>query len=155
MRDLTSADDLLYSLRRDNEEINDMISRLEELRALATSMTAPTDKEAVQTSGSGDKLVKLVAKIIDLENDINAEVDAYCERKEVVKEIAFKIKNESYQNMIYDYFLCNLPLWQIADDYEITYDNARQRLVRSKRIFEKIFEEDKKLKIPNIVFNQK
>lgn len=155
MRDLTNTDDLLYSLRTDNEEINDMISRLEELKSLATSMTVPTDKEAVQTSSSGDKMVKLVAKIVDLENDINAEVDAYCERKEVVKEIAFKIKNENYQNMIYDYFLCNLPLWQIAEDYEITFDNARQRLVRSKRVFEKIFEEEKKSRIPSIVFGEK
>lgn len=155
MIDLTNSDDLLYSLRTDSNDINKKINQLEELRAIATSVTVATDKEAVQSSGSQDKMAKIVAKIVDLEEEINAEIDGYCVRREWVKDILFEIKNENYQNVIYDYFVCNLPLWQVADDYDITLDNAKKRLRRSKKIFEDIFENKKKEKIHDIVYNGK
>lgn len=154
MRNLFNSNDLLYSLRVDNEEINKLVDKLNELKAIATSVTVATDKEAVQSSGSQDKMANIVAKIVDLEYEIDAEVDGYIERREFVKEIIFEIENENYQNILYDYFICNLDLWQIEENENINHDNARQRMFRAQKVFEKIFNAKKNIKTQNIVCEQ-
>lgn len=155
MRDLNNATDLLYSLRNDSESINRLIEKLEDLKSSATSITVATDKVNVQSSGSYDKMADVVAKIIDLEYEIDGQVDGYIERREFVKELIFKIKNENYQNMLYDYFICNLALYQIEENENVTHDNARKRLSRAIKVFETIFETKKSTKIQDVVCNKK
>lgn len=155
MTDLNNAIELLYSLRNIDNEIREQIDLLDQLRSVVTSVTVSTDKEAVQSSGSKDKMAGIIAKIVDLENEINAKTDGLINRKNIVKEVIFSIEKENYQDLLYDYFICNIPLWQISENMGITYDACKKQLSRAKRCFERMFDSKKKQKIQHIVENIK
>ena len=72
-----TADEFLSQIERADTLINGKCSELYRLRCLATSVTVPTDREAVQTSGVSDKVGSTVAKIVDLQNEINDMIDDY------------------------------------------------------------------------------
>ena len=83
-----TAKEYLLQVRRMDRLINNKIAELEQLRTLATSITAATDREAVQTSGVSDKVGNVVASIVDLQAEINALVDAYVnKRKEIIAQL--------------------------------------------------------------------
>lgn len=77
----------LYSLLDIDKEIEQKIELINELRANAIGTTASTDKEPVQSSGSQDKLGGVVAKIVDLENEVNELEDNYFERRKLAKKL--------------------------------------------------------------------
>ena len=49
------------------KENHDDLMRIMELRTAAENCSVRYDKESMQTSGGGDKLTKLVGKLVDLE----------------------------------------------------------------------------------------
>lgn len=71
----------LEQIERADALIDSKLSELYRLRCLATSVTVPTDREAVQTSGVSDKVGSIVAKIIDLENEIDDMIDQYIDTR--------------------------------------------------------------------------
>lgn len=76
-----TADEFLKQIERADTLIDSKLSELYRLRCLATSVTVPTDREAVQTSGVSDKVGSIVAKIIDLENEIDDMLDGYIDTR--------------------------------------------------------------------------
>lgn len=135
-----SGKELLYSIRDIDEDIADKLEKLEILKASVIGITARTDKEAVQSNGSQDKIGTLMAKILDLEKEINASTDNFVERKNLVKKLIFQLERESHQNVLYDLFICKMPLYEIADNYELTYKGAEKLKGRAIREFEKLYE---------------
>lgn len=135
-----SGKEFLYSLFSINSDIAEKVDRLEELKASAIGTTASTDKEPVQSSGSKDKLGTVVSSIVDLENEINLKTGDYIKRRDFAKKLIFKIENEKYQNLLYDYFILRNPLYQVAEENEMTYDGAKSCKKRAIRSFSKLFE---------------
>lgn len=133
--------EFLYSLNTIDKELTDKLEKLEMLRTMAIKITACTDKEAVQSNGSQDKLGNIMAKIVDMENEINEHTDNYCKRKEIAKDLIFKIEKESYQNMLYDLFICHIPLYQVAENYELTYKGAETTRRKAIVEFDKLFKD--------------
>lgn len=130
----------LYSLLEFDKDVKHKLEMLAELKSLAIGTTASTDKEPVQSSGSQDKLGGIVAKIVDLETDINIATDELCDRRKLAKEIIFQISNEKYQNVLYDLFiLCN-PLYMVAENHDMTYDACKGYRNRAIVIFDELFE---------------
>ena len=76
-----TADEFLKQIERADTLIDSKLSELYRLRCLATSVTVPTDREAVQTSGVSDKVGSIVAKIVDLENEIDDMIDGYIDTR--------------------------------------------------------------------------
>lgn len=132
--------ELLYSLKDLNRDIHKKLDMLDELKATVIGITASSDKEAVQGNGDKDKLGAMMSKIVDLENEINSRVDDYAKRREVAKDIIFKIANENQQNVLYDFFICHLKLYAIAENYDMTYDNCKKCHKRAIKKFEEIYD---------------
>lgn len=76
-----TADEFLKQIERADSMIDSKLSELYRLRCLVTSITVPTDREAVQTSGVSDKVGNIVAKIVDLENEIDEMIDGYIDTR--------------------------------------------------------------------------
>ena len=75
------AKNYLLEIRKLNRKIDNKQIQLDSLNALITSIT-PTLKEInVQSNGSQDRLGDSMAKIIDLQDEINREIDRYVDRK--------------------------------------------------------------------------
>ncbi len=76
-----TADEFLKQIERADTLIDSKLSELYRLRCLVTSITVPTDREAIQTSGVSDKVGNTVAKIVDLENEIDDMIDEYIDTR--------------------------------------------------------------------------
>ena len=85
---MMTADEFLQQIKTYDTLVNCKLEELQRLYDLVTQITSATDKEVVQTSGASDKVGKTVAKIIDLQNEINDTVDEYVDiRRHCIKVI--------------------------------------------------------------------
>lgn len=68
--------------------INRKQKEIESLREKITSISVSTDSEKVMSSGSGDLIAEAVAKIVDLQNEINADIDRFIDlKRQIMKSI--------------------------------------------------------------------
>ena len=76
------------------------------LKELTTRITPSYKTEPVSGGGNSDKIGDAVSKMIDLEIEIAATIEAYIERKKKVGNIIEKIKNPDQAAVLYKrYFL--------------------------------------------------
>lgn len=131
--------EFLYSLKQYNSDILKKAEKLEQLKAKAISITASTDKESVQSNGDQDKLGSIMAKIVDLENELDGRTFDLLEDRKRAKQIIFTINDENCQNMLYDFFICYMPLYEIAEETGMSYENARRIKRKAIKEFEHIY----------------
>lgn len=101
-------------------KINSDIEELASLEALATKTTAVLGGERVQVSGSQQKMADCVAKIIDMQVQINNEIDAFVEYKQEARCILTACDADCITLLHKRYF--QFQTWeQIAVDMCFTY----------------------------------
>ena len=76
-----------------NELIESDKDELENLRSLSTSISGDMTQERVQTSASSDKIVNIVARIVDLENEIHDEIEQLIALKKEIRDVINKLEN--------------------------------------------------------------
>lgn len=76
-----------------NELIESDKEELENLRSLSESISGDMTQERVQTSASSDKIVNIIAKIIDLENEIHDEIEQLIALKKQIRDVINKLEN--------------------------------------------------------------
>lgn len=118
--------------------------RVEELRAMAESMTAHTQGDRVQTSPK-DRLSELVTKIIDLEEELDGMIDDYADYKQRVKDIIFSMDNEDYEEILYMHYIERKSLGKIATEKGATLNKIRSKNNRALKKVRKIVDETKTL----------
>lgn len=99
-------------LREMNKAISDKVEQIAELRAKATSMTVGMG-ERVQTT-SEDRMANLLCKIVIAENELDAMVDEYSDRKRKVQQEIFMLDNEEWQDIMYMHYIEFKPMDEIA-----------------------------------------
>ena len=133
------AREYLQQVYRLNELINSNLAELEELRALATSIT-PGDisQDKVQSNPQNDKTGNIVAKIVDLKATVNNEIDEYVDiKKEVRTKIMFVPDNT--ERLILKYRYLQFLTWeQIAVKLNYTFQWVHVLHKRALKSFEKI-----------------
>ena len=84
----TTAKEFLQQIEKDDLIIKNKSVELYQLKCLVTSTTATMKDDPVQTSGASDKVGRITAKMIDLQNEINVLIDKYIDdRQERIKII--------------------------------------------------------------------
>ncbi|HQD36753.1 MAG TPA: DUF1492 domain-containing protein [Thermodesulfovibrio thiophilus] len=94
-----TAKQYLRQAYRLNELINSHIKELEQLRLLSTSVPS-TDfsKERVQGGNlPGDRISNIIAKIVDLEKQINDEIDRFIDLKKEIHDAIDAVQNPDQQ----------------------------------------------------------
>nr|DAT94351.1 MAG TPA: Protein of unknown function (DUF1492) [Caudoviricetes sp.] len=79
-----SAKRYLQQIRRLDMKINRDIEELHRLKAMVTKITPTLKQDVVSGGGSQDKLSDAVAKIVDLEAEINQEIDRLVDARAAV-----------------------------------------------------------------------
>ena len=74
-------------------ENHDNLVKIMELRTIAENCSVRLDKENVQTSGSGDKLTKIVGRIVDIEREIYKKNKIIKHRRAEFEEITKKMSD--------------------------------------------------------------
>ena len=76
-----TADEFLQQIEIYDSLVDAKISERDKLWELATKVTVPTDREAIQTSGASDKVGNIAAKLADIDRELNEIIDTYIDIK--------------------------------------------------------------------------
>lgn len=101
----------LKQAKRLDDIINLKIEQLSDLKLQSTAISSLHDTEKVKTSLNPNQLSGLVAKMVDLENEINKEIDKlYSVKKDIMHSINL-IDNKDYQVLLNLRYL-NFLTWE-------------------------------------------
>ena len=84
------------------------------LRALATKITVPMDSERVKSTPDPDKMTKVVAKIIELDDEIKAAVEELITKRKIIYSQIDSIENPDYHKLLVCKYIHNLQPKEIA-----------------------------------------
>jgi len=105
-----TAKEYLQSIHNIQKRIDRLENLRQSIRADLYSIGSPAghmDADKVQTSISGDKMIKLVAKVDKIERDIISEIDRLTIIKGRMLRQIERVPNENYRQLLYDrYILC-------------------------------------------------
>ena len=101
-------------------KINADIEELASLKALATKTTSVLGGDRVQSSGSQQKMADCVAKIVDMKEQINTEIDRFIDYKREARELLSECESECITLISKRYF--QFKTWEeIAVEMNFTY----------------------------------
>lgn len=78
---MIDAKEYLQQVELLDARINNKLQELTRLKELTRQITATLKEDVVARSGNQDKLGETIAKIVDLENEINEAVDVYVDKR--------------------------------------------------------------------------
>ena len=110
----------LQQIKKCEDQIDNKIAEVSKLREMATSITSTLKEDVVQTSGSGDKLGEAVSKILDLENEINAEIDKLVDIKKEIMGVIDAL-NEPHSTLLYKRYFQFKKWEEIAIEMNYSY----------------------------------
>lgn len=117
------AKEYLQQLQRLDTMINQKIKELGDLRLMSQSVGGiDYSKERVQSSPSGDApFVKPVLRMIELEQEINAEIDRFVDAKhEIINQIQ-ALQNPKHIDILYKHYVEFKRLEIVAVEMNFTY----------------------------------
>ena len=87
----------LRQIKRLDRQIQNKLSELYNLKMMASSISVSNEGERVQTSGNKDQLGAVVAKIVDMEKEVDKMVDLFVDtRNEIISQIDSMDDLDSY-----------------------------------------------------------
>lgn len=106
----------LSRFQRINQEIDGNLAEIFRLKTMAMSITVAQKDVNVQSSGDPDKMASAVAKIVDLEREINEKIDGMkVSREKMISQIS-QIDNDMEYTVLYQHYIQNLTFEKIADN---------------------------------------
>lgn len=118
-----TAKEYLGQAYRLDQRINSKLEQVLSLRDLTTKATATMS----DMPGSGNrnvyKMQDIIGKIVDLENEINADIDKLVDLKREMVTVIKAVENPEYQTLLELRYLCFKTWEQIAVDMQYTTRN--------------------------------
>jgi DNA-directed RNA polymerase specialized sigma subunit len=111
-----NAKEYLQQIINDDKRIQNKCVEVYQLRCLATSVTAPMGTEPVQTSGASDKVGNIVAKIVDLENEINDMIDRFIEDKIERIKVIEQVDDQLQYTILHKHYVQGKSFTEIAEE---------------------------------------
>lgn len=123
----------LGQIRLLDVRINAKIAEMERIRDIATKVTTAFDSVRVSGGGNDDKLGDAVSRLIDIQNEINADIDAYINRRAFIVSILDKIEDAEELAVLHKRYI-EFKRWeQISEEMgysqrNVTYIHGRALL---------------------------
>lgn len=114
----------LRQIKLYDTRINMKIDELEALKESLTRITPTLKDDVVSSSGSQDKLGDAVVKMVDLRNEINADIDRYVDAKRHVSATIDKMDDPDQLQVIHRRYVLYESFEQIACEMCMTYRNV-------------------------------
>lgn len=106
----------LNQIHRIDQVINNKLSEIYQLKNLACSISVSSDSDRVQTSSDQDPLGSAVAKIVDLENEVNDCIDQFSEKRRKIITQIDSIENQMQYQVLFSRYIERKTFDKIADD---------------------------------------
>lgn len=114
----------LKQIRLYDTHIQTKLEELSQLKASITKITTTLKADVVSSSGSQDKLGDAVAKIVDLQNEINADIDRFVDAKKEVSSVLEKMDDPDQLQVLERRYVLFETFEQIAYEMNMTYRNV-------------------------------
>lgn len=112
----TNARDFLSQAYRIDQRINSKLEQVESLNLLATKATSTLTGMPRNPSRATSTMADAVAKIIDLQAEINRDIDSLVDLKREIVTLIKSVSNPEYQTILELRYLCYKTWEQIAVD---------------------------------------
>ena len=118
-----TAKEYLGQAYRLDQRINSKIEQVASLNELATKCTSSLTGMPRNPNRASSTMADAVAKIIDLQAEINRDIDRLVDLKREIVSVIKSIDNLEYQTLLEKRYLCFLNWEQIAVDmgYDLRY----------------------------------
>lgn len=110
------AKDYFAQIRKTDRLIQRLLSTVSTLRSSLTSQSYELNPDKVQTSGPKNTLEETVAKIVDLEADINRRIDELVDQKADAMHRIEKVPDPDQQNILIARYVDGVKWERIAVD---------------------------------------
>lgn len=140
---MTDVKKYLSQVRRYDSRINAKIEERDRLKAMLTKITPMLRDVPSSGSGGQDKISDAVAKLIDLEAEINREIDSLVDARRTVSQTIDKVEDDKEFNILHQRYVQGKTLEQIAFDMGYTYRWICSMHRRALQTVEKILKSEK------------
>ena len=137
------AKEFLLQVKKLDTMINNMQDELVRLNGMTTKVTASWSSEAVAGSGSQDKLGDTIAKIIDLQNEINKNIDRLIDKKREVSAVIDRVQSARQIRVLYLRYFDHQTWESIAYNMGLSYQGVCKIHGRALESVKKVLEKAK------------
>ena len=116
-----NAKTYLQQIEKSDRLIQNKLAELYQLRCLTTSINSAMKDDVVQTTRSGDKLASVVAKIIDLEREIDSVIDDFVDLKTECVHVIEQVSDVLQYNILHKHYVQYKSFVEIANEEGYTY----------------------------------
>lgn len=114
-----TAKEYLAQAGRLDHRINAKLDMLASLRDMATRTTGVMSEDIVSHTRNVHSLQDVIAKIIDTQEEINAEIDRLVDLKREVTEVIRQVRDPSCQVVLEYRYICYRSWEEIADEMKL------------------------------------
>lgn len=134
--DRVTAKEYLNQARTLDLLINAKQSELYRLKLMATSVSSPSITEKAQSSGDNTAM-RIIDKIVDLQNEINLEIDKLVDLKFEIREKIGNVYNQKFITLLTDKYINGFTFEQIAERMDTSYETIKGWHGEALQIFRK------------------
>ena len=121
---MKNAKEYLGQAYRIDQRINSKIEQVSALNNMATKATSTISDMPGSATRNIHRMEDVIVKIIDLQNEINADIDELVDFKAEVMSVIKSIDNLEYQTLLELRYLCFKPWEQIAIELGYSINNV-------------------------------
>ena len=115
-----NAKEYLSQVMHIDQRINSKLEQVVKLRESATKATATLSDMPRPDSHSMQTMENTICKIVDLEREINADIDALVDLKTQARRVIGQLKNPDQQLVLELRYLCYRPWTDIMEELGIS-----------------------------------
>ena len=117
-----------------SREIDAKLEEVSRYRALAMKVTQTLAPDKVQCT-QGNKMESIIAKLVDLEKEVDAEIDRMTEIRESVEAAIANVPDSKYRTLLRHRYISGKTWEQIAVEMHYTYRHViRQHGIAIKAV---------------------
>lgn len=114
----------LQQIRLYDSHINTKLEDLHCLKEMVTKITPTLKDDVVSGGGSQDKLGDAIAKIVDLEAEIDRDIDRYVAAKQEISATLDKLTDPDQLQVLHKRYVQYMTWEQIACEMNMSYRNV-------------------------------
>jgi hypothetical protein len=116
------------------------MEELEQAKAMATKVTSVMSGDVVSRTRNTDTMTDAVAKIIELQDKLNQNIDRFVDAKNEVLQMLSKVENPNYYRLLHSRYILYKKWEQIAYEMNYTYRGITKMHGKALLAFESVLE---------------
>ena len=119
--------------------INCKVEQISELRSMLLPSAIRYDKDKVQTSPSSDSITDTIAKVVELEEKLDADIDRLVALKSVARDKIERMENDVEKVILYKRYFNNKSFENIAVECGYSWRHIHRLHADALKNFDKIY----------------